>query len=366
MNILFLSHSSTQSGFIVGSHHYAHNLTKAGHKVVHLCSPVSFLHLFFSKRLDRLKVKIFNSKIKQTKWLFDEYIPFIPFPYGKNKILDKINDSIIKKIASKSFSEDIDVVIVDQPKFYRILEQYKQNIIVYRPTDIYSTMEKDDIREQELATLNYAKVIIATSNAVKKHINILGFEVDAVINNGVDFEAFNKHAANTSKNHNCVYVGAIDYRFDLDLVISLANKYTNIVFDIYGPLSLHLPPALPHNLNFKNSVAYEKLPLILSKYRMALMPFNNHAANISRSPMKLFEYLSIGLPVLTKQIPSLSEKHLPIGVKPYDNKGEALEWFNEVYCSSHSGLSASCIKAARDENWESKAENLLKVIIRKV
>ncbi|MFC2971530.1 hypothetical protein ACFOJE_04795 [Azotobacter bryophylli] len=366
MNILFLSHSSTKSGFVVGSHHYAHNLAKMGHKVIHICSPITPFHLPFSQRRDKFDIRIDNSRLSQKHWLFDEYIPLTPFPYGKGKLLDRINNTILNRIVESGFAGEVDAIVIDQPKLHSFLETYQDKPIIYRPTDVYSTMEKKDIRGLELETLKYCSAVIATSSAVREHINRLGYEVACVINNGVDFDAFEKHAGDSSRNHDCVYVGAIDYRFDLDLVIVLARENPLIGFDIFGPLSLSLPSPLPGNLRFGGNIDYAELPLTLAKYRMALMPFNDHPANASRSPMKLFEYLSVGLPVFAKAIPSLAESPLPAVVETYSDEKEATERFGNFHESIDSELSAQCLATARQESWEHKTMKLLKIISEKL
>lgn len=362
MNILFLSHSSTRSGFTVGSHHYAHNLSKMGHKVVHIGSPITPFHLPFSKRADRFEARLGNPKLAQKHWQFDEYLPLIPFPYGTSRMLDRLNNLILHRMVEAAFAGEIDVIIVDQPKLHPFLETCKDIPVIYRPTDVYSTMEKSDIRRQELATLKRCRAVIATSRAVEEHINGLGFRVECVINNGVDFDTFRRQAVDSSRNSHCVYVGAIDYRFDLDLALALARDNPSIHFDIFGPLSLPLPGHLPTNLRFAGNAEYTQLPQILSRYRMALMPFNDHPANISRSPMKLFEYLSVGLPVFAKAIPSLAGAPLCGVVESYRDSEEACRDFRRFHDGIDTALSSRCLEIARKESWESKTMKLLEVI----
>ena len=92
--ILFLSHASFATGFVVGSHHLSNELQKQGHEVFHVSSPVTPLHIFRGS-IPRKKLKASFISFNKNGWGVIDYIPLVPFPYGRADFLDKINNLFI-------------------------------------------------------------------------------------------------------------------------------------------------------------------------------------------------------------------------------------------------------------------------------
>ncbi|MEQ3693231.1 MAG: hypothetical protein ABNH16_08840 [Thalassolituus sp.] len=313
MKILLLSHASLATGFIVGSHQLARQFSIQGHDVYHVSSPVSVMNLLKSATgLRKLKVSLFEKNIIHEHWLVKDHIPFLPFPLGYNKLLDKINSFIIYKYLKKIYKEDFDLILVDQPLFYSVLKFFRESKIIYRPTDIYGDMGGPRFDRAEAQILNYTNSVIATNLNILKIIKDKHNVKNSItLNNGVDLEFFNRTMQENTHRAGVIYVGAIDFRFDLTFVLNLAKANPNLQFDIYGPIEVELPQSLPKNLSFLGAVGYLQLPKLMQKYSYGLMPFNNHPSNKGRSPMKLWEYYAAGLKIVAKIHPDNEIAGLP-------------------------------------------------------
>ncbi len=122
--------------------------------------------------------------------------------------------------------------------------------------------------------------------------------------NGVEFEHF-AHAGpgpgdaphDPPDHPGAVYVGALDDRFDWSWLSRLAEELAPLPLDLVGP---RRPPPRPcrRTCVFRGAVDYLQLPQLLSRYRVALLPFLQTPENLGRSPMKLYEYLASGLVVV--------------------------------------------------------------------
>ncbi len=164
MNILFLSHASLASGFVVGSHQLARQYKLKGHSVLHASSPVSILNLLKGKGgIRKIYQSLFPSEIN-THWGFVDIIPFVPFPYGYVRLLDKINDYFIKKCIVNNGGDRFDLVLIDQPLFSGLISKLDFVNVVYRPTDVYSDMGGGRFKIAENQILNQTYTIIATNN----------------------------------------------------------------------------------------------------------------------------------------------------------------------------------------------------------
>ena len=115
-----------------------------------------------------------------------------------------------------------------------------------------------------------------------------------------------------------LFMGAIDaYKLDLDLVLQLAQKHPQWSFVLIGPVGECDPStdvgalAACPNVQLIGPVAYADLPAWLAHANVALLPLQLNGYTRHMFPMKFFEYLSAGLPVVATAIPSL-EAHADV------------------------------------------------------
>jgi glycosyltransferase involved in cell wall biosynthesis len=109
-----------------------------------------------------------------------------------------------------------------------------------------------------------------------------------------------------------IFIGAIDaYKVDLEALLELAKKRPEWNIVLAGPVGEADPTTNIKqlqdcsNVALVGSVPYEKLPDWLSHADVALLPLlmNDYTKNMF--PMKFFEYLAAGIPVVASAIPSL-------------------------------------------------------------
>lgn len=358
MKILLLSHASLSTGFVVGSHHIAQNLSTS-HSVKHVSSPVTLAHLFKGKVGRKKLLRSFFPK-KPTGWSFTDYIPFVPFPYGYNSKLDSINNWFIL-VYFKLFSIPInnDLVLIDQPLFASLLPKLTSKKIIYRPTDIYKLMGGDRFVDCEIKSIELADAIIATSQEVLEALPLASnnSKPTLVINNGVDYEYFANHSHVTREG--CVYAGAVDFRFDIEEVIALAASLPSIRFDIYGPISIDLTEfSIPNNLTFKGAVSYGELPNILAQYTVGIIPMNDHPSNDGRSPMKFYEYLAAGLIVIVRYRERFSAQQCRV-IQLFSSHEEAVDLIENANNEVANSYSQECLAKAKEQSWSTKTHRIL-------
>ena len=358
MKILFLSNASLTSGFIVGSHQLARQYILQGHDVIHVSSPVSILNILKGRiGLKKLYQSLFG-KNTHTHWGFFDLIPFVPFPYGYFGFLDKIDDFFIKQTIKKYNKVGFDLVLVDQPLFHGVIKYLDSKKIVYRPTDIYSDMGGERFNLAEKKIIPLASVIIATNKIVLEKLSLKNSIKSFVIENGVDSEFFSSGKSYTEQRQGCVYIGAIDFRFDHEVLVRLAEKYSDIKFDIYGPCVIDVDNKIP-NLNYYGQLSYFELPSMLKKYKVGLLPLNNHPANSGRSPMKLWEYYSSNLLVLRR---GFGNKPLGPWDIIYNDCNDVFSSFEKAYFGEDSELILSQT-TRKDFSWDYISKEIISITV---
>jgi glycosyltransferase involved in cell wall biosynthesis len=335
MNILFLSHTYWDSLYRVGSHHLAESLARAGHTVLYISTPISALHyLKFNRLRDRIEVA---GALRSVTENLHTYVPRTLIPSGllvyKGFDCAFSRRDVFAKIARDIGVDSFDLALVDDPKLLGVLRCLPHKKLIYRPTDIYSQMGLKNWRQLESYLLEHCTAVVATSAPVLSFLEKT-FGTDKpglVLINGVDFDLFStaqacppEYSGNPRKK--CVYVGALDFRFDFDALFSLGQSRPDLDFYIIGVAA---PDAITrfavlNNVMFIGSRQYRLVPAYLQHADVGLLPIRATSANMGRSPMKLYEYLAAGIPVVALQTDELRRRKLQ-RVYSYDSNTTLLQ-----------------------------------------
>ncbi|MCS6850534.1 MAG: glycosyltransferase [Gemmataceae bacterium] len=93
------------------------------------------------------------------------------------------------------------------------------------------------------------------------------------------------------------YVGMLSHWMDFKVIRALAAAFPHGSIVLVGPRDLPVPP-LPANVHVCPAVRQERLPGILRAFDLGLIPFVRSPGIDAVNPVKLYEYLAAGLPVL--------------------------------------------------------------------
>jgi len=98
------------------------------------------------------------------------------------------------------------------------------------------------------------------------------------------------------------YFGNIERRIDYDLLAEVLQQNPDKNFVFVGPVDIHY---LDHatfkapNISLKGAVPYEQMPAVLKGFDVAIIPFKKDEVSNAIFPLKLFEYLGSGRPVVS-------------------------------------------------------------------
>lgn len=100
------------------------------------------------------------------------------------------------------------------------------------------------------------------------------------------------------------YVGVVDERIDVELVVALADAFADGHVLLVGPVFKLDPGRLPRrtNVHLTGPVPYDALPSWLAGFDVALMPFARNRATEFISPTKTLEYFAARKPVVSTGI----------------------------------------------------------------
>ncbi|NHA03156.1 glycosyltransferase family 1 protein [Mucilaginibacter sp. HC2] len=98
------------------------------------------------------------------------------------------------------------------------------------------------------------------------------------------------------------YFGNIERRIDYDLLSELLQQNQDKNFVFVGPIDIDYldhPVFKAPNISLKGAVPYEEMPAVLKGFDVAIIPFKKDDVSNAIFPLKLFEYLGSGRPVVS-------------------------------------------------------------------
>ena len=196
--------------------------------------------------------------------------------------------------------------------------------LIYYCVDDYAAnpgVDAATVRDLERAAAREASVTIVTNQAVATRFDGLSRDV-RVLSNVADTELFAGDAG--SERHPVLapldalphprlgYLGNLAaYKIDLDLVADLARRRPDWSIVLVGPRNQGDVETrvgsggMPRNVHFFPAVAHALAPAVIARFDVGLLPSAHHDVMQASFPLKFFEYLLCGLPVVARPIPAL-------------------------------------------------------------
>lgn len=374
MNIVFVAHSSFNDIYVVGSHHLAREMANLGHNVWHIGPPVTPFHLLYSRQA-RVRVRMERSlQAPSSSGNLTEMEPIslVPWQLARRFIargnLFVWTSNLARKLKKVFDKGGIDVLIVDDPRFAGLEKRLKPRTVFYRPTDFYAEMKDDPtIIEAERRLLAGCTAVISTSEPVLLHALTLKPGLPSLLlENGVDFEHFSTPTGEPESlraipRPRVAYVGALDFRFDHQLLGRMAKRFPDVHFVLIGEgLGASRITALGRpNIHLFGPRLYRDVPGYLQHSDAGLLPMTDSVANSGRSPMKLYEYGAAGLPVLARRTRELARRHEDF-VELFSNEEEALRGLEKLL--SRPPDRKAIAQFCQVKTWKTKTATLLDFI----
>lgn len=331
MDIVFASHTVMGPHFVVGSHHLARNFAAAGHRVIHLSTPITPSHLLGMRRSKMLYTRYLAWRsgwtAKATAAGPANLIPMALLPwrwarplyrFGLNQLLWTVPS--IKGLLGRHGIGRPDLLIIDQPFYAGLERRLNARTTLYRATDLYAELIGDPTCvAAEISILRNADGWIATSQPVFDHLRRLAPEKPGLLlENGVDTGHFSTERPlppeyRAMPGPRLVYAGALDGRFDAAAARALALAMPDASIVLIGPAEDGVRAALERegvlaNLHLLGPRPYADLPGYFQHADAGLILLNDHPANGGRSPMKLYEYAAAGLPVVSRATSEIARR----------------------------------------------------------
>jgi glycosyltransferase involved in cell wall biosynthesis len=107
-------------------------------------------------------------------------------------------------------------------------------------------------------------------------------------------------------------VGSVNSeRFDTELLLASARAIPDATFVLVGPIERGIADRLeaqgPVNVHVLGARPYEDMPRYVSAFDVGVVPYLLNDFNAGADPIKVYEYLAMGKPVVSVAIPAVEE-----------------------------------------------------------
>lgn len=365
--------------FRVSAHHYARHLAGLGWDVAFLSHPVSPLHLLYSRSRSATRERVRNWWRGGEETLDGRLFHYCPLtlcpPYDApflraGRVLDlwpKLTvPRLSARLAARGFDE-VDLLVIDSERYAFLLDTVPAATSVFRIVDAiagFAATAPSWIARTHEMTRRVDHVVV-TSRGLADEARAHGARSVLYLPNGVDTERFApgplappaEYAGIPSPR--AVYVGAIEAWFDVELVRAAARALPRIAFVLVGPPGTDLAALRGlDNVHLLGARPYEEVPRYLVNADVGIIPFRSNALTRFVNPIKLYEYLACGLPVVAVASEELEQLASPARLC----RSEA-EFVREVSeATEHPVDRQPLVAFARRADWRRRAARLVEVI----
>ncbi len=297
--------------------------------------------------------------------------------YKKYEMVVKLNEWIYRQVLLRLDKKmKYDFIYITHPNQYSKIpaKLLKKKALIYDCMDNYlefGGINKEQFLRNENAILDRCKhAIVSSKNLYQKLIerrNGINDKI-SIINNGVDLERFQSEKI-TDKDEDTIirnnthvkigYIGTVSHWLNINLIKKAALHYKDFDFYLIGPLDDNIDLSDSNNIILTGTQPYYTIPKILSHLDVAIMPFYKNELVLSVNPVKIYEYLSLGKPVIALKY----EETEVFGdlIYTYDTDNEFEE---KIQAALHEDKSKyeKRITFAKQNSWVNRVNDLAKIL----
>ena len=316
-------HHRYDSVIQVGSHHIAGEFLRRGWEVVWLPHPRTWFH----RLKEALPPKIVEHADGVREVTLRSPAPYIGVPLLGSLAWGRrwLDWGSCRRLLRRAGIEQVDLLWVSDFTVLPILDLLRAERVVLR---FFDHIEEFRHMPRSIFALvrDYAEradLMVASSRSIQHRLREEGI-VAEYLPNGADPQRLEPPLGEPWRPRDparVVYVGALAEWFDLEAVECWARGLPEVAFEVAGPNPRGLASSLP-NVHFLGTVPYADVPQLLAGARFGMIPFHINPLTVGVHPLKLYDYLAAGCPVLSADLPEVAADSR--GVFKYRNPEEGL------------------------------------------
>lgn len=328
----------------------------------------------FNRLLEKFR-KIFpNTSVGEMNKKFDNVLEVHPFilPFHDIKVVQLLNNVLLirflkKKITSNQFHNPI--IISSSPIMFDLLGRLGETSSHYICLDDYSLFRgafRSLIKFEEKVLEKVDSVFSVSRPLLETRIPKSG--VNNFLPQGVDIKHFINIKKTTVETLKGIqrpiigFFGLLSEWVDLTIIESLAKTFPSYSIVLIGDMVVDVSILRSYsNIHLVGNVPYNDLPSFAVKFDVGIIPFKINELTAAVNPLKLIEYLAMGLPVVTTPMHEVEKFKDYIYIA--NNSFEFTRMVDEAINSNATVMVEKRRKIASNYSWEIVTDYIGRVIL---
>ena len=252
----------------------------------------------------------------------------------------------------------IDILWIGNPPLWNTVNNYQAKMVVYDCCDdfheFWGKME-DSLTQRADVVITTAQRLVERKSAEKPGKVFL-------VPNGVDVDVFKYEEIPIKMNRRLGYVGALADWVDWDLIKYCATHLTGWEIALIGPEFHKVPNEIKHHGNIKlyGLKPYKELPMWIRNLDVCTVPFKINKITRATNPIKMYEYLALGKPVVTTDMDEIRRYADVVSIAKTHE--EFVQKVLEEAATNSPAKEKKRVERIQAETWASRAKNALDII----
>lgn len=302
-------------------HHLARHLAARGHRLLYVEVPLGPLSVLYRGRsvLPELRSTFQRPRMVEPNLWVRRYFNPIPYhavtPPTSSRLANQLGQRLLAPVLRRDLTRlgfQRQLVVAGLPHAIDVVRHLPRGGLVYHCADDYvhvkgfpSTLPR---LEEELCRV--ADLVVTTAETLCESRRRWNPNTHW-ISNGVDVQHFSQIARPAGELDALPrplvgFVGGLAQWVDLELVAAVARSHPDWSIVLVGPLSTDLRPVAGlANVHLLGARPYQRVPEYLAAMDVALVPFTRDEVTRNADPIKVYEYLAAGVPVVATRLPAL-------------------------------------------------------------
>jgi glycosyltransferase involved in cell wall biosynthesis len=357
-------------------HHLASHLARHGNRVLYVEAPLTPLALRRgAAALPELARTLLPPRLVDERLWVRRH--FVPVPYhGVTRLTSQRAANIVgQRLLAPVLRRDLrrlhfhqPILIAGLPHAVDLLDQVPHRAVVYHCSDDFSQVRgfPNTLPEVEADLCRRADLVVTTSQTLCEWRRPFNAHTHW-IPNGVDLAHFGRPATPAAEVRALArpvigFVGGLSQWVDVDLLAFLARSRPDWSIVLVGPSSIDLTAVrgLP-NVHLLGPRPYDRLPEYLSGMDVALVPFTTDQVALHADPIKVYEYLAAGVPIVATDLPAL--RRLGDAVRLAASHDEFLAQLDAAVAEGRDARRAERQAEARKHAWSSRFQRFEELVL---
>ena len=303
--------------------------------------------------------------------------PFLPisgrFPF------DKITLWAWKsrlKITMKKLGFSKPIIWLSQPGMGKFIGSFNERLVIYHVVDEYlaygnmNAERKANTKKLEKQVLEKADLVIVVSDKLKDSKGVFNKNIH-IVSNGVDYESYDKALLCDDQLPSDIgrlpkpvigYSGLIAKRLDLELIEHIAVSHPEWSLVLIGAIDDRECASILnrlrqlHNVHFLGLKKIKEVPYYVKAFDVGIIPYVISEETENLNPLKLYDFLAIGIPIVTTNFSAAREFRNVVYVT--DSKETFTHCVEKALLENDASLFAERRSVASLNSWEHRVKQL--------